>query len=179
MALASCLSLAAYRRRSIALTSLEFVKLGDLYVETAADETVDLSQSYLPVDGTLTAEYEVSSANTAIAKVAVSDDGKLIVSGMKVGSTTITLTKGGVKLFDIPVRVMDSVSSLEDLTRFSYTLNGFEALTLRYGQTGTGSLTALSNFQNEYPIETIRRLAMFTLCLIIPALRVSIRRREM
>ncbi|MBQ9967971.1 MAG: pilus assembly protein N-terminal domain-containing protein, partial [Oscillospiraceae bacterium] len=145
-------------RRSIALTSLEFVKLGDLYVETAADETVDLSQSYLPFDGTLTAEYEVSSANTAIAKVAVSDDGKLIVSGMKVGSTTITLTKGGVKLFDIPVRVMDSVSSLEDLTRFSYTLNGFEALTLRYGQTGTGSLTALSNFQNEYPIETIRRL---------------------
>ena len=148
----------ASSRRLINLKSLEFVGLGDLYVETAADMPVDLSLSYLPFDGALTSAYGVSSADTTIARVGIADDGKLIVSGMKEGHTTITLTKDGAKLFDIPVKVANSISEYEELTRFSYTLDGFEALSLKYGETAVGSLTALSNFQNEYSIDTIRRV---------------------
>ncbi|MBP3633553.1 MAG: Ig-like domain-containing protein [Oscillospiraceae bacterium] len=145
-------------RRLINLRSVEFSPLGDVYIETAHDNEVDLTQNYLPFDAVLSSgTHTVTSENTAIAKPKIDGTGKLIITGVKEGRTNITLYKNGTEVVTFPVTVVESMSAIEDLTRVSYLVDGFEAEALKYGQVGVGTLTGISNLSKEYDIDVVRR----------------------
>ena len=85
-------------------------------VETSS-KTVDLSESWLAYDKTLTAKHEIEIEDESVLSASISDTGKLILEGKKVGTTQLTIWLDGEEICIMDVEVIArSAESLRPIT---------------------------------------------------------------
>ncbi|MBQ9967862.1 MAG: hypothetical protein IJO88_03970, partial [Oscillospiraceae bacterium] len=129
-----------------ALRNISLEPLGTRAAEEGRDLYLDLTESYLPYDETVSADmFTVSSDTEAVAAV-FDEEGFLVVSGLSQGSAVLTVSGQDAVICEIPVQVVQK-SAIAELV---YTLDSFADATLRLGDVAEGELTAYT--QNGVPI---------------------------
>ena len=127
-------------RRCCNLRSIEFIPLGTVQVGMGRTMELDLRQTYLPFDAVVTGTtYTVESADPSVAKAKFEADGDLLITGFEMDeSTTVTVYDGSSVLCSFTVEVVEPTAP--DNGTF-YTIDGFKAVTLSYGNVGEGDAT--------------------------------------
>ena len=122
----------------VKLSAIRFLPLGTRLAEQGRDLYLDLTDSYLAFDETVSVFVTSSAPAVATANYA---DGELIISGKGLGEAALTVMAEGESLCTIPVRVVRAGK----LQTASYLLDGFGAVTLWVGDTAEGDLTGMTS----------------------------------
>ena len=124
---------------AVYLRSVTITPLGVWQTEIGISRYLDLNESYLAYDETMNLPGAVS-ADTAVATANFSEEGFLVITGKSEGLTTVKVTDGGKTICTLDVSVIKA-GSLQEVT---YTLDGFNATTLKVGETAVGNLSAVT-----------------------------------
>ena len=94
----------AYACKFVGMT---LTPLGDLTVGLGAQKMLDIVGVYLPADSTVTPQtHSVVSAEEDIAVAHISEDGKLVIEGIGIGETELTLKEGKNEVCTIAVKII-------------------------------------------------------------------------